>query len=56
VPRYTDTLCIGVEQTISNCYNSVILPTYDLFEQVWWQFISLSNINGIMGMSYWANP
>ncbi len=34
----------------------MILPTYDLFGNDWWQYVSLSNINGVMGMSYWPNP
>jgi hypothetical protein len=39
----------------SQCYNSVILPVYEMRFDDWYQYVSFPNINGVFGMAYFAD-
>jgi len=54
-PLGTDNLCIGNTTEPSQCYNSVILPVYDMRFNEWYQYVQLPNINGVFGMAYFPN-
>ena len=54
-PLGWDNLCVGNVSAPGQCYNSVILPVYDMRWNEWFEYLQLPQVNGVFGMAYFAD-